>query len=216
MPTSNKVHIAINVMRARLTVVGFNIAIVALQVSELFSMSGGVSIPGFSHAVHFRADLSLLMSLAFSLLALVAYISSSTLDEVGFCDHWSFIAGDILMYLGVANAVTGFFSPLNQTFVLAAEKIHMHDQQFLSLHLAITGLGAIAWFSAIYIGPLVTLIRSPFSKLSNSLLTLAYIKLLLLVFWLNHQTLIIETVETQQQPFFVKGYFYEIFQPLLW
>jgi hypothetical protein len=70
-------------MRARLTILGFNIAIVSFQISQLYRMSGGILIPGVDHPVHLTADRALFMSLAFSLIAFIAFIVSSDHGEVG-------------------------------------------------------------------------------------------------------------------------------------
>jgi hypothetical protein len=77
------VRVAVNVMRARLTVIGFNIAIVSFQIAQLYRVSGGLRVPGVDHAVHLGADMSLFMALALSLVALVAFIMSGAFDEVG-------------------------------------------------------------------------------------------------------------------------------------
>ena len=106
------VRVAVNVMRARLTVIGFNIAIVSFQIAQLYRVSGGLRVPGVDHTVHLGADMSLFMALALSLIALVAFIMSGAFDEVGVCTHWTLVAGDLLMYLGLAHTVAGFFAPL--------------------------------------------------------------------------------------------------------
>ncbi len=83
MPENPKqVRVAVNVMRARLTVIGFNIAIVSFQIVNLYGISGGIEVPGVDHAVHVGADMALFMALALSLIALVAFIMSSEYDEV--------------------------------------------------------------------------------------------------------------------------------------
>ena len=104
MPETRKpVRVAVNVMRARLTVIGFNIAIVSFQITQLYRISGGLRVPGIDHVVHVGADMALFMALALSLIALVAFIMSSEYDEVGVCTHWSLVAGDLLMYLALAH-----------------------------------------------------------------------------------------------------------------
>ena len=49
------VRVAVNVMRARLTVIGFNIAIVSFQLPQLYGQSGGIELTGMDHAVHVTA-----------------------------------------------------------------------------------------------------------------------------------------------------------------
>ncbi|GEA51818.1 hypothetical protein VIN01S_26220 [Vibrio inusitatus NBRC 102082] len=216
MNNSASPRIAINVMRSRLTVVGVNVAVVSFQVPQLFKLKGGVVIPGIDHSIHFRADIALLMALVFSLLALVAFIASTSLDEVGYCDHWSFIAGDLLMYLGLANAITGFISPLHQTFQMALQSASVQDLNLAMLGSIITVFGSIIWFATFYIGPIVTLKRSPFSRMGNLGLSLGYVVLLLIVFWVFHQAVNIELSVLSNQEKVVIPYYYELLQPLLW
>ena len=64
-----QVRVAVNVMRARLTVIGFNIAIVAFQIARLNTETGGIRVPGMDRAVHVVADMALFMALALSLTA---------------------------------------------------------------------------------------------------------------------------------------------------
>ncbi|MGS0676786.1 hypothetical protein [Shewanella sp. 125m-1] len=210
------IRIAINVMRARLTVVGFNIAIVSFQISELVEMAGGISVPGLEHAIHFRADMALFIALAFSLLSLVAFISSSAIDETGTCDHWSFIVGDILMYLGLANTVTGFFSPLNQEFWLVVKQLPSLEQQIAMFRQSILILGSLAWVAAIYVGPIVTLVRSPFHKHTNLSLLLMYILSLIMMVWFNHQVYSFELINSSDNLLYSYTFFYEFLQPILW
>jgi hypothetical protein len=39
-------------MRARLTVIGFNIAVVSFQLNRLKSLPGGVNLPGRANSIH--------------------------------------------------------------------------------------------------------------------------------------------------------------------
>ncbi|PKF61846.1 hypothetical protein CW745_09600 [Psychromonas sp. psych-6C06] len=215
MNTTTRPQIAINVMRSRLTVVGFNIAIVSFQISTLINMQGGVFLTGFEHAIHFRSDIALLVALASSMLALVAFISATSINNKSVCDHWSFIAGDLLMYLGLACTVTGFFSPLNDTFLYAIEK----DPQLTPLiifQVGIKSIGAIVWIATIYIGPAITLFRSPFSQTTNRVLAIAYCMTLLLLFLFYQQALILENLVLDKMPSEIDPYFYEFFQFLVW
>ena len=101
MPEDRKtVRVAVNVMRARLTVIGFNIAIVSFQIAQLGRAAGGLSVPGIERSVHVVADLQLFMALGLSLIALPTFIMSSEFDEVGSCTHWSLMAGDRVFVLG--------------------------------------------------------------------------------------------------------------------
>ncbi len=44
--TSEPVHVALNVMRSRLTILGFNLAIITFQIRELPALGGVLKLPG--------------------------------------------------------------------------------------------------------------------------------------------------------------------------
>jgi hypothetical protein len=203
-------------MRARLTLISFNIAIVSFQLSQRFNMAGGIDVPGFSHPLHFRVSMALLLALALSLMAVVAYMSSSALDEAGACDHWSFIVGDLLMYLALANTITGFFSPLNDSLSLLVQQMPEQAAQAELLRKAVFLLGSVVWVAAIYLGPLVSLLRSPFSSQTNLLMLLTYLGLLLIMFWLNYQVMLFELANSESASFILPRFMVEFFQPLVW
>ena len=47
-----QIKIAVNVMRARLTVIGFNIAVVSFQLDRLKTLPGGVNLSGLESPIH--------------------------------------------------------------------------------------------------------------------------------------------------------------------
>lgn len=213
---SKPVRIAVNVMRARLTVIGFNIAIVSFQLVNLYGLSGGIKVPGMDHAVHLTADAALLMALALSLTALATFIMSCALDEVGVCTHWSLVAGDLLMYLGLAHTVAGFFAPMGVAIDIFAAKISAPASQVAILRAALTVAGGVAWFLAIYAGPVVSLLRSPFDRRTNIALGVAYLVLLVALCWVNLQAVSLETAGTADETGLIMGILRELVQPFRW
>lgn len=210
------VRVAVNVMRARLTVIGFNIAIVSFQLARLYSLSGGIKVAGMDHAVHLTPDLALLMALALSLCALVAFIISCSLDEVGLCTHWTLVAGDLLMYLGLAHTVAGFFSPVGESIDILATNFPHSALEVSIIHTALSVVGGAAWFLAIYVGPAVSLARSPFDRRTNIGLGIAYLLLILVLAWVNLQAVRIEEMGLAHPPGQVVGMLRELVQPLRW
>ena len=217
MPENSKpVRIAVNVMRARLTVIGFNIAIVSFQLVHLYGLSGGIKVPGIDHAVHLTADIALLMALALSLCALVAFIMSGALDEVGVCTHWSLVAGDLLMYLGLAHTVAGFFAPLGVSINVFAANFPRSPSEISILHGALAVAGGTAWFLANYAGPVVSLLRSPFDRRTNIALGVAYLIVLVTLAWVNSQAVSVEAAGTSGETGFFMGILRELVQPVRW
>ena len=210
------VHIAVNVMRARLTVIGFNIAIVSFQLVHLYGLSGGIRVPGMAHPVHLTADVALLMALALSLTALATFIMSCALDEVGVCTHWSLVAADLLMYLGLAYTVAGFFAPMGVAIDTFAAKISAPASQVVILRAALTVAGGVAWFLATYAGPAVSLLRSPFGRRTNIALGVAYLVVLITLSWVNSQAVVVETAGTADETGLILGILRELVQPFRW
>ena len=210
------VRVAVNVMRARLTVIGFNIAIVSFQIVNLYEVSGGLRMPGLDHAVHVEADMALFMALALSLIALVAFIMSSAYDEVGVCTHWSLVAGDLLMYLALAHTVAGFFQPWNAALDIFATKIPDQAAQIGTLHAAMAIAGGAAWFLAAYAGPVIALVRSPFQRHTNIALGFAYLVLLFVLAYVSAQAVRVEAAGTGSVPGLIYSVLRELVQPFRW
>ena len=212
----DQVRVAVNVMRARLTVIGFNIAIVVFQIVNLSETFGGLRVPGMNHMVHVGADMALFMALGLSLIALVAFIMSSAFDEDGYCTHWSLVAGDLLMYSGLAHTIAGFFGPLAVSIEIVAAKLPDQSAQLHILNRAALVAGGTGWFLATYAGPLVSLVRSPFDRRTNVTLGAAYLVVLLILSWVSAQSFQIETMKTGGQAHMFSMVLKELVQPLRW
>ncbi len=217
MPEDRRpVRVHLNVMRSRLTVIGFNIAIVSFQIAQLYQGSGGLRVPGLDHAVHVGADMELFMALALSLIALMVFIMSSSFDEVGVVSHWSLMAGDLLMYLALAHTLAGFFGPLATTIKIVAGNLPDKASEIHMLKSAAIGTGGVAWFVAVYVGPLVSLVRSPFQRRANIALGTAYLVVLLVLCWVSAQTVQVEAAANADGPGLIFSILRELVQPLRW
>jgi hypothetical protein len=210
------VRVAVNVMRARLTVIGFNITIVSFQIAQLYKISGGLSVPGVEHAIHVGADMALFMGLALSLVALIAFIISCAFDEVGYCTHWTLVAGDLLMYLALADTVAGFFWPWNEALEALAVKLPDHASEIATLHAAMVIAGGAGWFLATYAGPVVSLVRSPFHRRTSIALGSAYMILLLALAGVSAQAVRVEAAVSGDEPGLIIGVLRELVQPFRW
>lgn len=169
------IKIAVNVMRARLTVIGFNIAVVSFQLDRLKTLPGGVNLSGLDSPVHVGSHVSLLLAIPVSMAAIVAYIFSSRYDEVGTCTSWSIVAADILMFMGLTLTIAGFFSPLESSMDIMVADATEQSAHLLILHNSLLILGGISWFLAAYVGPVRALWQSPFSRTANACLAIGYL-----------------------------------------
>jgi len=210
------VRVAVNVMRARQTILGFNIAIVSFQISRLYHTSGGLTVPGMEHSVHVGADMALFMALALSLIALLMYIMSGALDEVGVCTHWSIVAGDLMMYLGLAHTVAGFFAPLAASIETVAAKLPDRASDVSVLYAASVIAGGAAWLLATYVGPIVSLVRSPFHRRTNLALGITYLVLLLVLSWVSSHAVHLEAGGVGDDHGLIFRVLREMVQPFRW
>ena len=209
-------RIGLRVMQMRLTVIGFNIAIVSFQIAQLGSATDGLRVPGIGRAVHVVADIELYMALALSAFGLVAFIMSSEFDEVGTCTHWSLVAGDLLMYLGLAHTATGFFVPLIRTLENFASRLPESAPEIAVLQGAIVVVGGVAWFATTYVGPVVSLLRSPFPPSSNRLLGGGYLVLLFGAAWIGAYSALVEAQTTAGASGIIKLTLAKLVQPFWW
>ena len=79
--SSEQFRVAINAIRARLTILGFNLAITTFQINNMRGLGGGSHFEGFETTVHLGAGTVLLTGVALSIAAMVAFITSSALGS---------------------------------------------------------------------------------------------------------------------------------------
>lgn len=210
------VRIAVNVMRARLTVVGFNLTIIAFQLSMLPRLPGTIELPGLALPVHLEVVMALLMGLGLSIIALVMFIGSCALDQEGTCTHWSLLAGDLFMYLGLAQSVAGFFVSATYLFDPVTLNIPAQAAELATVRSAIVVTGGLAWVFAMYIGPAVSLLRSPFGLRTTTSLGIVYLLLVFSVAHVSAQAVRLEVARGVIDAEAAPTLFNELLQPLRW
>ena len=175
------IRIAVNTMRARLTILGFNLAIITFQITHLSNLRYGASVPGFDAPLHLPATVALHFALLLSVAAMVLLIGSGALSEDGACDSPAMIAGDLLMYLGLAYTVVGFFQPLMSDITLRHLPTLRETEEFRQLLHVISIGTAVIWTLAAYGGPIVSLLRSPFPLRCNLALGAGHLVLIIVL-----------------------------------
>jgi hypothetical protein len=177
-------------MRARLTILGFNLAVTTFQIGNTRILGGRSHLEGFQTTVYLSAETMLLTSVALSIASVITFIVSSTLDREGTSDHWSQLTGELLMYLALAQTVVGLFSPYLQMLDIAAMSVEAELEALSVIRIGMTIAGAMAWILATYVGPVVSLIRYPHEKLTKLIHAVAYLGLLVCIshlWWVAQQ-----------------------------
>jgi hypothetical protein len=171
-------RVAINAIRARLTVLGFNLAITTFQINNTRGLGGGSYFDGFETTVHLAAGTVLLTGIALSITSMVAFITSSALDREGTCDHWTLLAGDLLMYLALAQTVAGFFGPYLRLLEVASMRTEAEQEALSAIRIGMAVAGSVPWILAIYVGPIISLVRSPHDRVTKLLHAAGYLGVL--------------------------------------
>jgi hypothetical protein len=172
--SSERTRVAINTVRARLTVLGFNLLMVTFQISNTRGLGGGSHLEGFETTVHLGAGTVLLIGLALSLASVVAFIASIALDREGTCDDWPLLAGDLLMYLALAQTITGVFSPYGRLLDALSMSTVAEQEAVSALRIGVAVAGYTTWILAAYGGPFVSLVRSSHGHVAKLLHVAGY------------------------------------------
>lgn len=193
-------RIAVNTMRARLTILGFNIAIITFQIGDVRSLPGGVEVNGLPGAVHLPVSAALSLGFASAVAAMVLYIVSNDMGEQGLCDHWSMLCGDMLMYFSLSQTVMAFFEPHLYMVEQVRSTAEVYGLDFSLVHLVFVFAAGTAWTLAIYVGPAVSLLRSPFGRVPTVLIGLAYGGLLVISAGVGNSASQLQTVRMGESP----------------
>ena len=179
--SSERSRVAINAIRARLTILGFNLAITTFQINNMRGLGGGTRIDGLELALHLGTGTVLLTGVALSIASMVAFITSSALDREGTCDHWTLLAGDLLMYLALAQTVVGFFGPYMHLLEEMSMRTADGEEALSVIWIGMAVAGSAPWILAIYVGPIVSLVRSPHDRVTKLLHAAGYLGALICI-----------------------------------
>ena len=179
--SSERSRVAINAIRARLTILGFNLAITTFQINNMRGLGGGTRIDGLELALHLGTGTVLLTGVALSIASMVAFITSSALDREGTCDHWTLLAGDLLMYLALAQTVVGFFGPYLDLLEAVSMPAEAEQESLSVIRIGMAVAGTAPWVLATYVGPIVSLVRSPHDRVTKLLHAAGYLVALICI-----------------------------------
>lgn len=211
-----KVHIALNVVRARITVVGFCFALIAFQLLAINRVPGGIEFQGIDTSIQFYSATSLLIALALSVLAIVSFISSIELTPDGACTRWILLAGDLFMYQALAHNVSSFFTPIAQVMDHISLNVPNEAAEMAIVRTGVIITGGFAWFAVTYLGPVVSLLRSPFGMRVTAGLACAYVLLLMVFAYVGTEALRLDQTRAGLEPDSQLTFFAELLQPLRW
>ena len=88
--------------------------------------------------------------------------------------------------------------------------------QAVILQKSVLVTAGIAWFLAMYVGPIASLLRSPFPERINITLGVAYLAVLFVLAWINAQAGLVESASLGKPAGLSGAVLKELVQPLFW
>jgi len=205
--------ISLNVTRTRITLLGFNLSVVAFMVGILLADTQEKAF-----GVHLPAMSALYVSFLTTMISVGCLLASQELDRVGLSKPWSFAIGDVLMYLAMSQSVSGFTRKYLSGIHEAIDAIHREHLPLVEfggfLTTALASVGVLGWALLTYVGPLVSIAKSPVPKGGRKVLFALYVVLLLCVFYIATQAHILQdaVLGDYQEPWSI--FLYQFVQPL--
>lgn len=176
MPTQ-PVLLALNLSRARITLLGFTLAV------NLFALRTLVGEPGSGAADRFALDLSIFLALFISFVvaavATLLFLLSQRLDPTGNSNVRVFAVAEMLMFVAVAQTISGvsqeFLALIAKTTGTLNSQAAGNDVAVAAaLHAAVRAQAMVHWLTAliwcfvVYVAPLWSLSRFPDSTRAKS------------------------------------------------
>ena len=217
--------IHLNVGRSRLTILSIALALFLFGAGLFVSLGRQYDVrPVWIFLTSF---VPITLGFALTLASLLIFLLSQRLGARGSCEIWSFCCGELLMYLALAQALSGCL----QNFVIAiagvlgvtpqelalapdvAREVGELSSRLSGLLLLATGL---VWGFVIYVAPVLFLLRIGIPRNGKRLLGAGYVVLLLVVFWISAFPYQIKARSAGRSGT-LGGYFVSQFwQPALW
>jgi hypothetical protein len=216
--------IALNVTRTRVTVLVFNLTIIAFMFSMLKA-----SVAGADHVTtaHLTTSAALFTGFCLTLLGLFLLLASQNLDAEGLCRPFPFTLGAITTYLALSQTITAFM----HEYLLAVESAvavsrpgvaesvqslvrvdALGDAALLILFVMAGGV----WILITYVGPLTAGLRSPVRGDLRWVFAGYYFVLQVPIYWVYTRAWHLQYAQADQPMNLLSLFTLQFLQPLLW
>jgi hypothetical protein len=216
-------QIALNVTRTRITVLVFNLTIIALMLS----ITSTRSVADHNVIAHLTSSVALFVGFCLTLLGLLWLLYSQSLDTQGMSRPWPFTLGSITTYLALSQTVTAFMheylikveSVLEASGAIGNEKIHtlvrldvLDDTALLILFV----MGGSIWFLTTYLAPLSLVLSGSIRGSRRWIFAAYYFALQVPIYWVYATTWQLEYIPADQSMSMLSLFALQFVQPLLW
>lgn len=214
-------EIALNVTRTRITVLAFNLTVIALMLSIMSARSATAH-----HYViaHLTSSVALFVGFCLTILGILWLLYSQNCDSLGLSRPWPFTLGSMTMYLALSQTVTAFMHEYLVGIKSAVEaSLHSGDQTLVRIEalgnttlLVLFIMGGSIWVLSTYIAPLFAVLNSPVRKSRRWIFAAYYFALQVPVYWIYARAWHLVYIPPDQPINMLKLFALQFVQPLLW
>ena len=216
--------IALNVTRTRVTVLVFNLTIIAFIFSML--KASGASADHVA-AAHLTSSAALFTGFCLTLLGLLWLLSSQNLDAEGLSRPWPFTLGAITTYLALSQTITAFMHEyllgVESAVEAARPGVAESAQSLIRLDalgdtalLILLVMGGGIWILITYVGPLLAGLRSPVGGNRRWVFAGYYFVLQVPIYWVYARAWHLHYIPADQPTSMLGVFLLQFIQPLLW
>ena len=217
-------QIALNVTRTRVTVLVFNLTIIAFMFSIL--KASGASADHVA-AAHLTSSAALFVGFCLTLLGLLWLLSSQNLDAEGLSRPWPFTLGAITTYLALSQTITAFMHEyllgVESAVEAARPGVAESAQSLIRLDalgdtalLILLVMGGGIWILITYVGPLLAGLRSPVGGNRRWVFAGYYFVLQVPIYWVYARAWHLHYIPADQPTSMLGVFLLQFIQPLLW
>jgi hypothetical protein len=206
--------ISLNVTRTRLTLLGFNLSVIAFLTGTMLTIH---EQRAFTQQLSVMTALYLSCSLSF--LSAVCLLASQELDREGLSRPWLFSVGDVIMYIALSQSLAAMMRTSLRAVDRATEAVQLERGAAWvgeTVVVATSALALVAWASLVYVGPLMSIMRSPVRHGSRWRLALIYGALVLLTMVLAADAHVVQDVVLEEPEPLWRIFLWQLVQPLVW
>ena len=217
-------EIALNVTRTRVTVLVFNLTIIAFMFSML--KASGASADHVA-AAHLTSSLALFVGFCLTLLGLWSLLFSQNLDAEGLSHPFPFTLGSIATYIALAQTTTAFMHEYLLGVESAVEAARPGLEKSAQSLLRLDALGDTAllillvmaggvWILITYVGPLLAGVKSPVGGDRRWVFAGYYFALQVPIYWVGAKAFHLQYVPADSPTNMLSLFALQFVQPLLW
>lgn len=226
MPSERKVttYIALNLTRTRITVLTFNLAIIAFMLSMIDIR---VTATEYTVMAHLTSSIALYVGFCLTLLGLWWLLFSQNIDTEGLSRPWPFTLGSMTTYLALSQTITAFMHEylVGIKLAVATSRSGVEEIDWSLVRLDALGeaglslllvTGAIIWVVITYIAPLIAGLKAPVRDGLRWILAAYYFALQGPIYWVYARAFNLAYVPAEQPMNMLGLFMLQFIQPVLW